>query len=97
LPTSPSLHDTLPIFPQIPIDDVARKDLIRLENEAVDYLPSLSSGDKRVKLNKTSYKDFLLQSAKVHPDVVKVLFNLTRLSPEDRSEEHTSELQSRGH
>src|SRR5207302_3974995 len=30
------------------------------------------SGDKRVKLNKTSYKDFLLQSAKVHPDVVKV-------------------------
>src|SRR6266513_3119941 len=57
---------------QIPIDEAARKDLARLENDAVDYLPSLSAEEKRVKLIKTSYKDFLLQSAKVHLDVIKV-------------------------
>src|SRR5580698_1133127 len=60
-------------IPQIPIDEAARKDLARLENDTVDYLPSLSAEEKRVKLIKTSYKDFLLQSAKVHPDVIKVL------------------------
>src|SRR5580693_269858 len=66
------LHSTPEAISQIPIDEAARKDLARLENEAVDYLPSLSVEEKRVKLIKTSYKDFLLQSAKVHPDVIKI-------------------------
>jgi spermidine dehydrogenase len=66
---SAGLHSTPEAIPRIPIDEAARKDLARLENEAVDYLPSLSAEEKRVKLIKTSYKDFLLQSAKVHPDV----------------------------
>jgi spermidine dehydrogenase len=65
------LHSTPEAIPQIPIDEAARKDLIRLENEAIDYLPNLSAEEKRAKLSKTSYKDFLLQSANVHPDVVK--------------------------
>jgi spermidine dehydrogenase len=66
------VHSTPEAILQIPIDEAARKDLARLENDAVDYLPSLSAEEKRVKLIKTSYKDFLLQSAKVHPDVIKV-------------------------
>ena len=66
------VHSTPEAIPQIPIAEAARKDLVRLENEAVDYLADLGREQKRVKLSKTSYRDFLLQSAKVHPDVVKV-------------------------
>jgi spermidine dehydrogenase len=66
------MHSTPEVIPQIPIDEAARKDLVRLETEAVDYLPDLTPEQKRVKLTKTSYKDFLLQSAKVHPDIIKL-------------------------
>src|SRR5437879_2966295 len=66
------LHSSPEAITQIPIDEAARQDLARLENDAVDYLPSLSAEEKRVKLIKTSYKDFLLRSARVHPDVIKV-------------------------
>jgi spermidine dehydrogenase len=62
---------------QIPIADAARKDLLRLQHASVDYLPELSAEQKRVKLIKTSYKDFLLQQVKVHPDVVKVFQTAT--------------------
>jgi spermidine dehydrogenase len=57
---------------QMPIAEVARKDIIRLQNEAIDYMPDLDPEQKRAKLIKTSYKDFLLQYAKVNPDVAKV-------------------------
>jgi spermidine dehydrogenase len=62
---------------QIPIADAARKDLLRLQHASVDYLPELSAEQKRVKLIKTSYKDFLLQQVRVHPDVVKVFQTAT--------------------
>jgi len=58
---------------QMPIAEAARKDLLRLQHARVDYLPELTPEQKRRKLIKTSYKDFLLEYAKVHPDVVKVL------------------------
>lgn len=60
------------ILAKIPIADEARRDLARLQTTAVDYLAGLSSDEKRRKLIKTSYKDYLLQSVKVHPDVIKV-------------------------
>ncbi|MGD0824911.1 MAG: NAD(P)-binding protein [Terriglobales bacterium] len=58
---------------QMPIAEAARKDLLRIQHARVDYLPELTPEQKRRKLIKTSYKDFLLEYAKVHPDVVKVL------------------------
>ena len=57
---------------QMPIDPQARKDLIRLHRESIDYLPGLTPEEKRDRLATVSYKDFLLQVAKVHPDVVKI-------------------------
>src|SRR6516225_6745032 len=57
---------------RMPIAPAARRDLLRLLNESINYLPGLTPEQLRVKLTKTSYKDFLLQDAKVHPDVVKV-------------------------
>jgi spermidine dehydrogenase len=57
---------------QFPIAEAARQDLLRLQQARVDYMPDLTPEQKKNKLLKTSYKDFLLQYAKVHPDVVKV-------------------------
>jgi len=62
---------------QIPIAEAARKDLLRLQHARVDYLPDLTPERKKSKLIKTSYKDFLLQYVKVHPDVVKVFQSST--------------------
>jgi spermidine dehydrogenase len=60
------------ILAQIPISETARKDLARLQETKIDYLPGLSVEEKRRKLTKTSYKDFLLQYVKVDPEVVKI-------------------------
>jgi spermidine dehydrogenase len=60
------------ILAQIPISEAARKDLARLQETDVDYLPGLSVEEKRRKLRKTSYQDFLLQYVKVDPAVVKI-------------------------
>ena len=60
------------ILAQIPISEAARKDLVRLQETKVDYLPGLSAEKKRRRLRKTSYKDFLLQCVKVDPEVVKI-------------------------
>ena len=68
---------TLENVSQIPIAEAARKDLLRLQHAHVDYMPGLSPQQKKTKLIKTSYKDFLLQSVKVHPDVVKVFQSST--------------------
>ncbi len=62
---------------QMPIADAARKDILRLQTESIDYFPDLDPNQTRAKLIKTSYKDFLLQFAKVHPDVVKVFQSST--------------------
>jgi spermidine dehydrogenase len=56
---------------QMPIDPQARKDLVRLHVESIDYLPGLTPEERHQRLATVSYKNFLLQIAKVHPDVVK--------------------------
>ena len=62
---------------RIPIAEAARKDLLRLQHASVDYMPELTPAQKKSKLIKTSYKDFLLQYVKVHADVVKVFQSST--------------------
>jgi len=60
------------ILAQIPVSEAARKDLSRLQEENVNYLSGLSAEEKRRKLIKTSYKDYLLQHVKVDPDIIKI-------------------------
>jgi spermidine dehydrogenase len=57
---------------QLPIAEAAQRDILRLQETAVDYLPGLTPEQKRSKLLKTSYKDFLLNYVKVRPDVAKI-------------------------
>lgn len=53
-----------------PLSDVAKKDIARVYTEKVDYLAGLSKEDKRAKLAKISYADYLTKFCKVHPETL---------------------------
>jgi len=55
-----------------PLSPAAQKGIARLETERVDYMPGLSSDEKKDRLSRMSYKDFLLNLVKVPPDAVPV-------------------------
>jgi len=60
-------------FAAAPMADAAKADLRRLYEEKKDYLPGLTSDDKKAKLARISYAKFLTDIAGVHIDVVKFL------------------------
>jgi spermidine dehydrogenase len=53
-----------------PLPPEVQKDIARLQSERVDYMPGLSSDEKKDRLSRMSYKDFLLNVVKVHPGVI---------------------------
>jgi spermidine dehydrogenase len=53
-----------------PLKPQAKKDLLRIQTGNIDYLPGLSIEEKTAKLSKMSFATFLLEVAKVHPQVV---------------------------
>ena len=57
---------------QTPLSPDARRDIARLYDDGAnpDYMPGLSDADKKERLARISYRDFLLDLAKVHPDVL---------------------------
>ncbi len=57
---------------QTPLSLEAQRDIARLYDDGAnpDYMPGLSDVDKKERLARISYRDFLLDLAKVHPDVI---------------------------
>jgi len=53
-----------------PLSDVARRDLERFYTEKVDYLAGMTPEEKRARLAKISYADFLTKIAKLSPEVL---------------------------
>jgi spermidine dehydrogenase len=53
-----------------PLSDVARKDIARVYTEKVDYLAGLSKEEKRAKLAKISYSDYLTKFCRVHAEAL---------------------------
>ena len=53
-----------------PMSAAAKRDFVRVQTEAVDYLPDLSLDAKIELLENTSYEDFLRHYAKVHEEVI---------------------------
>jgi spermidine dehydrogenase len=53
-----------------PLAREAQRDIVRIEQDKVDYLSGLSQDEKKSRLSRTSYKDFLLEIVKAHPDVI---------------------------
>jgi spermidine dehydrogenase len=60
------------LLAEAPLASQAKSDLDRLRHEAKDYLPGLSSTEKKAKLARMSYATFLRDVVKVHEDVVKL-------------------------
>ncbi len=57
-----------------PLSPRVQDDLVRMnEGPHPDYLPGLSDAEKRDRLARISYKEFLLQFVKVHPDTLVYL------------------------
>jgi spermidine dehydrogenase len=53
-----------------PLPLKAQRDIARIEEEAVDYLPGLSSAERKSQLSRMSYRDFLLNVVKADPAVI---------------------------
>jgi len=57
-------------FQHVPVSEAARKDLIRIHGKNPDYLAGMPLDEKRQKLARMSYRDFLLNVAKIQPDAL---------------------------
>jgi spermidine dehydrogenase len=57
---------------EAPIAEQARKDVFRLCREKKDYLPGLNSEQKKARLARMSYAQFLTEQVGVHGDVIRL-------------------------
>lgn len=53
-----------------PLSAEAQRDIGRIQTESIDYMQGKSQAEKKDQLSRMSYKDFLLNVAKVHSDVI---------------------------
>ena len=53
-----------------PLSEVVRRDIARLYDESIDYMPGLTVEQKQERLRRISHRDYLLTIAKVDPAVV---------------------------
>ena len=53
-----------------PLSEDVQRDIVRLQEAKVDYMPDLDSAAKKDRLSRMSYKDFLLKVVKVRPEVL---------------------------
>jgi len=58
------------LLQQTPLSPRAQNDIARVEEADIDYLPGLSSDQKKSRLSKMSYRDFLLNVVKADPAAV---------------------------
>jgi spermidine dehydrogenase len=53
-----------------PMSAQAQQDIVRIQEAKVDYLEGVDQEEKKARLSKMSYKDFLLNVVKAHSDVI---------------------------
>jgi spermidine dehydrogenase len=68
--STPSAEDWGRFLAQTPLSPEAQRDIARLETARIDYMPGLTSAEKKDRLWRISYKDFLLHFVKVHSQVI---------------------------
>jgi len=56
---------------QTPLTSQAQADLVRIETGSTDYFPGLTSDQKKERLSRMSYRAYLLDVVKAHPDVAR--------------------------
>jgi spermidine dehydrogenase len=62
---------------EAPIAEQARKDVARLCREKKDYLPTLNLEQKKARLARISYSQFLTDLVGVHPEVIRLYQNVS--------------------
>jgi spermidine dehydrogenase len=72
---SPSLQASKPVswaefMAKTPLSPKVQQEIVRIEEAKVDYMPGLSSTEKKSQLSKISYRDFLLNVVKADPGVI---------------------------
>jgi spermidine dehydrogenase len=65
-----SAEDWEAFLAKTPLSQAAQRDIVRVETAQVDYMPGLTSAEKKDRLSRISYKDFLLNYVRVGPEVV---------------------------
>jgi spermidine dehydrogenase len=55
-----------------PLSEKARSDIVRIEEGTTDYFPGLSSAEKKARLARMSYRDFLRDVVKAAPAAIAV-------------------------
>jgi len=53
-----------------PLSAEVQRDIVRIQEAKADYMPGLSSAEKKARLSKISYRDFLLNVVKADPGVI---------------------------
>ncbi|HUI74596.1 MAG TPA: NAD(P)-binding protein [Candidatus Acidoferrum sp.] len=53
-----------------PLSESAQRNILRIQTGMTDYLPGFTSAEKKDRLSRISYKDFLLKLVKADPDVI---------------------------
>jgi spermidine dehydrogenase len=54
-----------------PLSPEAQQDIVRIQEAKIDYLEGVPQVEKKTRLSRVSYKDFLLHVVKAHPEVLK--------------------------
>ena len=75
-------YPTPEFLAKTPLPSRVREDLTHLYFGKVDYMEGLSKEEKIARLQTMSYRDYLLDVAKVHPDVVPLLYGVWALRPD---------------
>ncbi|MGB0620074.1 MAG: NAD(P)-binding protein [Myxococcota bacterium] len=65
-----SAEDTKEFLAQAPLSDSVREDILAIETGTVDYMPGLSADDKKDRLSRISYADYLLKVVEADPAVL---------------------------
>jgi spermidine dehydrogenase len=58
------------VLDKAPLSDRVRADIIRIEEAEIDYMPGLTSAEKKTRLSRISYKNYLLDIVKADPGVI---------------------------
>jgi spermidine dehydrogenase len=72
-----SREDTAAYLAQTPLTEQVRKDILRIEHGDEDYLPGLTSAQKKDRLSRISYEHYLLNVVKADPGVLPYYLHVT--------------------
>lgn len=65
-----SAEQTEAFLAEAPLSEAVRKDVLAIETGAVDYMPGFTADEKKDRLSRISYADYLLHVVKANPDVL---------------------------